>query len=346
MPFSTIDKGSKHFNTILRNGGGGTITGVGFQPDLVWQKARSSASSHYLHDAVRGVTKALFSNSTSAEATYTDQITSFDTDGFTVNAGGDWGSGTTVVDWCWKANGAGVSNTAGSITSTVSANTTSGFSIVTYTGGGSFGNTVGHGMGIKPAMVIIKKRASSSSWYIWQKEMGATDNQFMDFSTGALQTSGATIFDVSEFSSTTFTLGTNTDVNGSGATYVAYCFAEVKGFSKFGKYTGNNSLNNFVYTGFKPAFVMVKVLSTTEQWCIKDNKRNTINPLDRSIFANANNAEDYNTTNHLIDFVSNGFNLKDNTSQNLTNGNGQTYIYMAFAESPIVSSKGIPTTAR
>jgi hypothetical protein len=253
-------------------------------------------------------------------------------------------SGRTYVGWSWRgSDSSAVSNTAGTITSTVSANTTSGFSIVSWTGTGA-NATVGHGLGVAPSLFILKDRDDAYDWRVYVKSLGNTGAMILNSTTAFVTDSS--YFNNTSPTSSVFSLGNNAGTNGSGRDYIAYCFAEVKGYSKFGSYTGNNQLNNFVYTGFKPAFVMIKVTSTTEQWCMKDNKRNTINPLDRSMFANASNSEDYNTTNHLIDFVSNGFNLKDNTSQNLTNGSGQTYIYMAFAESPFVSSKGIACTAR
>jgi hypothetical protein len=342
MPYSVVDKGSKHFNIILRNGGGGTFTGLGFQPDLVWQKARSTASSHYLHDAVRGVQKALFTNSTSAETTYTDQITSFDTDGFTVNSGGDWGSGTTVVDWCWKAgNTSGSSNTAGSITSTVSANTTSGFSVCTYTGDGgtTTSSTIGHGLGVAPKIYFLKGRSEAGDWIVHSSLF--TNLQFLKLNlTNAVASGGTAQYGMT--SSTICVPARNT----SGQTYVAYCFAEVKGFSKFGSYTGNGSTDGtFVYTGFKPAFVMFKRTdsSTGANWVIEDNKRSTYNVVDARLFPNTSDAEVSNG-NGKVDFTSNGFKLR--VAIDTQNESGATYIYMAFAESPIVSSKGIPTTAR
>jgi len=340
MAFATIDKGSKYFNIILRNGGGGTFTGLGFQPDLVWQKARSTASSHYLHDAVRGVTKALFTNSTSAETTYTDQITSFDTDGFTVNAGGDWGSGTTVVDWCWKANGAGVSNTAGSITSTVSANTTSGFSIVSYTGTGA-NATVGHGLGVAPDMIICKSRTQAQNWATYHSSLGNTKALFLD-GTGAATTSSSYWNNTSP-TSTVFTVGNSGDVNFNAGTQISYCFSSVKGYSKFGSYTGNGSADGtFIYTGFKPAFFLnIRTDTTASVRFMFDNKRNTFNVVNADLYANTDDSE---SNTNRIDFLSNGFKCR-NTSSAL-NSSGATFIYMAFAENPFVSSTLIPTTAR
>jgi len=340
-----INKPNEYFNTKLYTGNGSTqaVTGVGFQPDWVWIKDRSVGYNHALFDSVRGTTKLLQSNTTNAEQT-TSGVSSFDSDGFTL--GSDIGmnqSSGSFASWNWLAGGTASSNTDGSITSSVSANTDSGFSIVSYTGGGSFGDTVGHNLGAVPAMIIVKTRNATSSWYTWHKGTGATDNQFMDFDTGALQTSGATIFDVSAMSSTTFTLGTNTDVNGSGSPKIAYCFAEKKGFSKFGSYTGNGSTDGtFVYTGFKPAFLLIKSSSVTgTTWFMFDNKRATYNVVNKELYAEDSQGE---ATVDRLDFCSNGFKCR-NTSSSL-NGSGSTYIYMAFAENPLVGTNNIPATAR
>jgi len=344
MAYTTIKKPSDYFNTKLYTGNGSTqsITGVGFQPDWSWFKVRSEVGSHRLVDAVRGNTKYLFSNATDAEATVTTNVTSFDSDGFSLGNGSINENTRTYASWNWLASNTTASNTDGSITSTISANTTSGFSIVSYSGGGSFGDTVGHGLGSVPAMIIVKCTSASSDWYIWQKNMGANDNQFMAFNSSALQTSGATIFDVSAMSSTTFTLGTNIDVNGSGRTFVAYCFADVKGFSKFGSYVGNgNADGTFVYTGFKPAFIIVKRLNNTQSWYMLDNKRNTFNPEDKYLVTDNSNEE---STFTFCDFLSNGFKARvDNTGTGF-NFSGDTYIYMAFAEEPLVGDN--PATAR
>jgi hypothetical protein len=361
MPYSVVDKPSKYFDTQLFTGtntSGRTFTGLNFQPDMIWGKQRDSANyNHFIVDVVRGGTKFIATNTTASEDTASHgQITSWNSDGTTwsdgtngtyprlyYNDNGQLGGSGTRVWWQWKANGAGVSNTAGTISSTVSANQIAGFSIVSYTGTGA-NATVGHGLGVAPSMIIIKNRNTVTNWFVYHSKLTSA-TYYLNLNSTSGQQSASIVWNSTAPTSSVFSLG-SADSNTSSSPMIAYCFAEVKGFSKFGSYTGNNSLNNFVYTGFKPAFVMIKVTSTTEQWCIKDNKRNTYNVLDRQLFANASNAEDYNTTNHLIDFVSNGFNLKDNTSQNLTNGSGQTYIYMAFAESPFVSSKGLPTTAR
>jgi len=345
MAYTTIKKPSDYFNTKLYTGTGASqsITGVGFQPDMVWTKVRSTIDNHNLGDAVRGAGETLYPDLTLAEYTDATAITSFDSDGYSIGSQGNVNANTqTFVSWNWLASNTTASNTDGSITSTVSANTTSGFSIVSYTGGGSFGDTVGHGLGAVPAMIIVKTTNATSSWYIWQKAMGATDNQFIDFSTGALQTSGATIFDVSAMSSTTFTLGTNTDVNGSGSPKIAYCFAEKQGFSKFGSYTGNgNADGTFVYTGFKPAFVIRKNTSASSDWRMDDNERPGYNTIPYTLFPNTSGAE-FTSSGYYVDFLSNGFKCRG-TSAN-QNTSGQTYIYMAFAEEPLVGDN--PATAR
>ena len=318
---------------------------MGFQPDFTWIKDRTNAYGHDLYDVIRGTTKRLQTNDTGAEGTASTGLTSFDSDGFTLGSyAGDNTNTANYASWNWLASNTTASNTDGSITSTVSANTTSGFSIVSYSGGGSFGDTVGHGLGSVPAMIIVKCTSASSDWYIWQKNMGANDNQFMAFNDSALQTSGATIFDVSAMSSTTFTLGTNIDVNGSGRTFVAYCFAEVKGFSKFGSYRGNEQIGNsapFIYTGFKPAWLMVKKYSAANHWIIWDNKRSTkngFNIIDRKLYANLSNIENGADD---VSFLSNGFKFNTNTGDW---NELQDYIYMAFAEEPLVGDN--PATAR
>jgi len=347
MAYTTIKKPSDYFNTKLYTGDGTDgrgITGVGFQPDWCWFKARSTAYENQVYDVVRGATKRLVTNDTTAEGTQTNGLQSFDSDGFTVgNANGTNVNAVTYASWNWLGANGTASNTDGSITSTVSANTTSGFSIVSYSGGGSFGDTVGHGLGSVPAMIIVKCTSASSDWYIWQKNMGANDNQFMAFNNSALQTSGATIFNVSAMSSTTFTLGTNIDVNGSGRTFVAYCFAEVKGFSKFGSFVGNGNADGpFIYCGFKPAFIMIKKSSGTENWSMYDTKRN-INGTTNTLPLNADNTSiESNNTGKNMDILSNG--VKIYTSNGELNLSGETYIYMAFAEEPLVGDN--PATAR
>ena len=344
MPFSNIDKPSKYFNTVLWTGDNTdnrSITGVGHQPDMVWQKTRNQGYSHSIFDNIRGVTKRLVPNDTASESTVTD-FKSFNSDGFTIdqdalqlNATGD-----TNVGWSWKANGTGVSNTAGTISSTVSANTTSGFSIVTYTGAGVVASTVGHGLAVAPKLIIIKSRSNSTNWILGHNSLGW--NKYMALNTtDAVETNN--YFNDTAPTSSVFSVAFSTNVNGSGYTYVAYCFAEVKGFSKFGSYVGNGSTNGtFVYTGFTPAFVIFKSSSLgTTNWQLLDNKRNTFNPQNNHLRPNGSGAE---FTNYPVDFLSNGFKFRNTDGDN--NQSGATYIYMCFASNPFVSSKGIAVTAR
>jgi hypothetical protein len=343
MAFATIDKGSKYFNTVLYTGTGASLanTGVGFQPDLVWIKGRSGATDHGLYDAVRGVQKDLVSNATSTETTQTTGLTAFGFDGFTVGALAKLNtSAATYVAWNWLGANTTVSNTSGSISSTVSANTTSGFSIVSWTGNGVQGATVGHGLGVVPKMVIAKSRGSAQNWWVTHANIGATQNLW-------LNSANAVITDIytwsSRASSTVLNIGDNFT---NGTNYIAYCFAEIKGYSKFGSYTGNGSTDGtFVYTGFKPAFMMIKNTTVGDGWQLIDAKRNVTNGSNNSrLEANNANSENVNTTWTLVDLLSNGF--KQRYTDNIMNASGSTYIYMAFAENPFVSSKGIPTTAR
>jgi hypothetical protein len=332
---STTQAGD-YFNPILWTGDGTnprSFTGVGFQPDLVWIKSRSNAYGHRLADAVRGVGKELFSNATDAEVTNNNNgsVQAFNSDGFTLSGSTSTsdvnGSGLTFVAWNWNAGGSNATNTAGTITSTVRANTTSGFSIVTYTGNGSAGATVGHGLGVVPNMIIVKNRGAVTDWLIYHTSLGATKS--IAFDTAAAITSSTRWNDTAP-SSTLITLGTSSGVNGSTNTYVAYVFAPVASYSSFGSYVGNSSADGpFVYLGFRPAYVMVKRFTSTGIWEIIDAKRDPYNAADKSLRANASDAE--TTGVGPIDFLSNGFKLRG-TGGN-TNDSG-TYLYAAFAENP------------
>ena len=352
MAYTTINKSSEHFNTKLYTGNGSTnaITGVGFQPDMCWWKMRSGVEEHALGDAVRGATKIIKPNATSAEATSSSYFTSFDSDGFTL--GNDSKTNTnssTYASWNWKANGAGVSNTDGSITSTVSANTTSGFSIVKYTGDGSGASaTIGHGLGVTPACVIMKPLNYEGAWWIAHKTMPT--NYLLEFNTNP-QADILTSFGGGGLSFSAFTnnviggiANTNADLwNKSSEPYIAYCFAEKKGYSKFGSYTGNGSTDGtFIYTGMKPAFVIHKRTdSAGYSWLIHDNKRPDYNSTDKILEADLASVEQ---SNYHMDLLSNGF--KHRITSGSTNGSGGTYIYMAFAENPLVGTNNIPATAR
>ena len=346
----TIDDGSQYFNSILYTGTGTTqsITGVGFQPDLVWLKARTQAYYHNWYDSSRGGTLALFSNTNDDEFADTGNLQTFDSDGFTADGfGGTNGSGVNYVAWNWLANGGTTSsNTDGSITSTVQANTTAGFSIVTYTGNGSDNSTIGHGLGKAPAMIILKARSSVEDWMVYHKDLTAGSEIILNSNSAqADDTNNATWGDnhPSSVGSSTFAVGYAGDSNSNGTTYVAYCFAEIEGYSSINSYTGNGSSSNgtFSYTGFRPSWVLVKDSSAGENWMMYDNKRDPFNEVDANLKANASNAE---TDFDVMDFVSNGFKIRQSSGD--TNNSGDKYIYMAFASNPFVSSSGVPVTAR
>jgi len=336
LPTSTIVKGNTVMNAVLYTGNGSagrTVTGVNFQPDFTWIKSRSDADSHYLVNNVAGYTKYLLSNSTQAEVTNSNIVTSSDSDGFTVGSSGAVNGNTaTYVSWNWKANGSTSSNTSGSITSTVSVNATAGFSIVTYTGTGS-NATVGHGLGVAPSMVIVKSRSDASTyWCVYQSAMWATSGT--DYTLLLPLTNGAasrpTLFNSTQPSSTVFSIGTNGGVNNSASTYVAYCWSEIAGFSKFGSYTGNGSTDGpFSYTGFRPRFVMTKRTDTTSNWYIIDTSRSTYNVMINVLAPNLADAEDTGST--YADCLSNGFKIRTSA---VSNASGGTYLYMAFAENP------------
>jgi len=339
-----INKSDEYFNTKLYTGNGTTghaITGVGFQPDWVWIKNRGGAGDHALHDAIRGATNRLKSNTSDAEATVLEGVQSFDSDGFTLgNAGNYNGSSGTYASWNWLASNTTASNTDGSITSTVSANTTSGFSIVKYTGTGA-NATVGHGLGVAPKMVIVKKYDVTGSWGVYHHSLGNSNHLYLQNTDASI--SSSTIWNSTSPTSSVFSIGANAISNGSSNTHIAYCFAEKKGFSKFGSYTGNgNADGTFVYTGFKPAFIMVKdYTGVGNNWFIWDNKRDGYNILNRYLRPNLSDAEgNYDA----IDILSNGF--KNRNTSGSANGSGTGYIYMAFAENPLVGTNNIPATAR
>jgi hypothetical protein len=352
MPI-TIDKPSKYFNTVLYTGDGTSprsITGVGFKPDLVWSKSRSTAENHNLYDAVRGGTQGLRSNLTNAETSSNiyGYVSTFDSDGVTYISGGtnndlNNGSGVTFVNWNWLgANTSGSSNTSGTITSTVSANTTSGFSIVSYTGNGTSGATIGHGLGVTPKMFIIKARGASVNWRVYHSSIGNTAGLALNTTGGSDTNSG--FFNNTSPTSTVFTVGDGSTVNTSSGTYIAYCFADVKGFSKFGSYTGNGNANGtFIYTGFRPSFFLIKNTTTAGNgWHIFDNKRIGFNTSNYQLTPSGSDAED--TTTGYTDILSNGFKMR--STNDFNNKSGDTYIYMAFSENPFVSSKGVPVCAR
>ena len=334
LPEPAILDGGQNFNTVLYTGNGSTqsITGVGFQPDFLWLKGRSVAYDHGLFDVVRGADVRLRSNSTSAEydGGGTGYMSSFDADGFSlVNNINYNNSGSTYVAWNWKAdNTSGTTNTDGTITSTVSANPTAGFSIVGYTGNGTNGATVGHGLNSKPDFVLIKNRSTSATDWIIYHSAGGGDSSYFSFDASAVRTS-ANLWD--GLTSTVLEVDAFTTMNNSGDDHIAYCFHSVEGYSKFGSYTGTGNTDGpFVYTGFKPAFIIYKrSVGGVGNWIMRDAARNPYNPRDLRLYANLTNTD---AGGYEVDFLSNGFKLRDTIAT--MNASGSTYIYMAFAENP------------
>jgi hypothetical protein len=334
MPTPTIPAGNLFMNATLYTGNGSTQTitngaaGQAFQPDLVWIKVRSTGYSHRLVDSVRGATKLLYSDLPNAESTDAASLTSFNSNGFSLgNAAGTNDTSQTFVGWQWKAGGTAVTNTSGTISSQVSANTTSGFSVVTYTGTGA-NATVGHGLSSAPKFVIIKNRVGVYNWRVWHSALSGTEFLYLNATDSTV--TNAAMWNSTIPTSTVFSLGTNAGVNNSGDTFIAYCWSEIAGFSQFGSYTGNGSADGpFVYLGFRPKFVMIKQSNAVEYWYMWDSTRNTYNVLGNDLIANLSNAEGTNT---IMDFTSNGFKIR--TSAGAVNTSGGTYIYMAFAENP------------
>ena len=346
-----LDKPSDYFNTVLYTGNNTdntSISGLDFQPDWVWLKARNQADYHYSMDSVRGALKPLFQNDTSAEANFSDSLKSFNTDGFTLGTSGDLNAASqTMVAWNWKA-GTSFTNDAsstgiGSIDSTGSVNTDAGFSIISYTGNATDGATIAHGLGVTPDVIIAKSRASVEGWGFFHSSFSSQEYMFLN--TTSPKGSASTVWNALP-GSAVFTVGSNGSVNASG-TMIAYCFAEKQGYSKFGSYTGNgNADGTFVYTGFKPAFVICKITSGTDQWVLYDNKRDTFNVTEQILRPNTNGAEG-TESGAKMDLLSNGFKLRGSGGGiGQTNNSGSSYIYMAFAENPFVTSTGVPATAR
>jgi len=343
MAYTTIDKPSDYFNTVLRSGlygGSDTAFTVGFQPDWIWDKRRSGTSVHALFDSVRGFGssgKVLYSNTADAEATNA-LIKSVSSTGFTVTASSD--NTGTLVDWCWKAGTTASGTTNGSKAYSYSASPDAGFSVVTYTGNATAGHLIPHGMGKVPSLIHVKSRGDDNGWTTGTtvSASGWNDHAYLHL-TNAFGT------DANQFGatpdSTNFRLGTGTGTNGNNGTRVAYCFADVQGYQKIGKYIGTSG-DTFVYTGFQPKYIFLKWLTGAENWSLYDIGRNPINgPNDSFLVADTSSGDNTNTDD--LDILSNGFLL--NRNHNRANADGQPYVYLAIAEHPFVTSTGIPTTA-
>ena len=357
-----IDKPSDYFNTKLYTGDGNStqaITGVGHQPDLVWLKNRSDGTWHQLIDAVRGTgaTYTLASNSNEAEGGgATNQygfISAIGSDGFTVSAGSSNASvvnhnGNNYASWNWKA-GTSFTNDAsatgiGTIDSSGSVNDTAGFSIVSYTGNGSSGATIKHGLSTAPKIIIAKNRQRAADWLVFSSSMSSNGDYALFLQSTSAKDNSQDYWGDTAPTSSVFSVGNRQENNQSGENIIAYCFAEKQGYSKFGSYLGFNSgaYGPFIYTGFKPAFVLIKDSSAANAWTIRDDKRNTFNPATNFLMPDASDAEV--TAGEAVDILSNGFKIKANGGKVQDSGN--TYIYMAFAENPFVASNFVPATAR
>lgn len=343
MAYTTIDDPSVYFqsHTFTKSAGTGSTTFTGnsdLQPDFLWTKSRTNADSHELWDSSRGVNSTLFSDNSGAEDTSANRITSFNTDGYSWGNAGNHNAAGDIAAWAWKVNGGTtVSQTTAPINSTAQKNSDAGINIIQYTGNGANSNFE-HGFSVQPDMVIVKQLGNAANWCVWHKDM--TTAYYMRLDQTMTQQSGT--WDGLNPSATRMYVYSGALVNGSGLNYICYAFKSVQGYSKFGKYTGNGSTDGtFVYTGFKPAFVMTKNLGVADSWVIMDSARSPSNVANDLLVANEANAE--NTSFDCFDFVSNGFKNRRATSQNVS---GNNYIYMAFAENPFVTSTGVPTTAR
>ena len=358
MAYTTIDDPSKHFNTILWTGDGDTAsnkTGTGFKPDLTWIKKRTDdVEDHALFDSTLGLGGKLRNpNGLAIQETAGNNgyISAFLDDGFSVATNGSdsakWAylneSSDTFVAWNWKANGGTTSsNSDGSLTSTVQVNSDAGFSMVKYTPAGA-NATVGHGLGVAPNLIIVNGVTTANNWRVGSDALTSWVYRINLESQGA-ESSQANVWNSTAPTSSVFSIGTSSSVSDNGVEHTAYCFRDVKGFSKFGNYTGNASADGpFVYLGFKPAFLLLKRLANTDKWFTWDNKRATSNVIDNVIEMNEVGVENTDPAFYM-DFVSNGFKLR-NTFGAL-NASGEKYLYLAFAENPYVTSTGLPTTAR
>ena len=333
---------SEHFNSVAYSGNDADdrSISVGFQPDWVWLKGRSNATNHYLYDVLRGANYQLLTNDTGAEANTADRMQAFESNGFQLGTSNEVnGSGRTYVSWNWKANGSGSSNTNGSINTTAtSANVDAGFSISTYTGTGS-NATIGHGLSKAPEMVIVKARSGNAShWLIYHKGIASdAETDYLYFNTNAAA-DYALYWNDTAPTSTVFSIGTDGSTNGSSINYVAYCFHSVDGYSKVGSYTGNgNADGTFVYTGHRPAVILLKRTDSADGWVMLDNERVGYNGGNNVLEANDSAAEDSSVADR-VDILSNGFKLRNSWSKiNASSGN---YIFISFAETPFKNSNG------
>ena len=356
MAYTNIDDPSAYLTTTLYTGNGSANHAItndanagNFQPDMLWYKSRSYASSHILYDSSRTDANFLTVNTAAQEKSDANMLESFDANGFTLNADTDGNrASNTFVAWQWKANGGtttAFSESGSNPGGTRQTNTTAGFSIIAYTGTGSNG-TIAHGLPSTPEFIIFKRRDNANFWCVWHQAIGDDYKLALHLADG-LDADGAFMASTLPTSTNITVGGASVNTNANNGTYICYAFSPIQGYSKFGKYVGNGNANGtFVYTGFKPAFIMWKRTSGTSDWVIWDNKRDPDNAVLKALYPNVADAESTSSdgTGTSIDILSNGFKMRTNNA--VMNGSGEDFIYMAFAESSFVSSTGIPTTAR
>ena len=357
MAYTAIDKPSDYFVSNLHTGTGSSnaISGIGFAPDWVWIKNRGATGHHMLFDKVRGATKVLYSDITDAETTVSGHLTSFDSDGFTLGnndgKGSTNGNTETYVAWNWKAETSftndASSTSIGSIDSAGNVNDTAGFSIVSFTGNGSSGATIKHGLSTAPKIIMAKNRSRTADWLVFSSSMSSNGDYALFLQSTSAKDNSQDYWGDTAPTSSVFSVGNRQENNQSGEDIIAYCFSERKGYSKFESYIGNGNVDGaFIFTGFKSAFVLIKRTSGTGGWFMFDNKRDTFNLTSRSLQADVNGAENnYTAADTMnLDILSNGFKLR--STDGAVNRSGDSYIYMAFAENPFVTSTGVPATAR
>ena len=347
MAYTTINDPSAQFQTVLWTGDSAddrSITNTGnanLQPDVVWIKNRNSTQNHYLYDSTRGANVQLLPADSAGETTVADRMQAFQTDGFQVGSSSEVNYNSyTYIGWQWKATaGTTASNGNGSITSTVQANTTAGCSIVKWTGTGSAA-TIGHGLGVTPQMIIVKNLDKSSQWAVYHYKVGNT--KYLALNDADAEATYSGYWNDTSPTTTVFSVGSDGDVSGgNGEEVISYCFAPIKGYSKIGNYTGNGNADGpFVYTGFKPAWIIKKGTGSGD-WHISDDKQNSFNAFDNALRPNVTNGTE---TGNTLDFLSNGFKIRNTGGS--WNSDGSTYIYMAFAQNPFVATNNVAATAR
>ena len=345
MAYTAIDDPEAHFQAKLYTGNDSTqsITFDGstdMQPDLIWIKSRTNGASHVLTDAVRGVNSQLYSEGNWAAGTYTNMVTAFGSDGWTMGSNAQVNGAQNYVAWCWKAGTtSGIAGSPSITPTSYSFNATSGCSIIAYDGTG-VAATLPHGLGVAPKAVFVKRLDTGGDWLVYHEKVEATE--YLRLDNNQAETTSSTAWNDTAPTSTLFSIGDRNEVNNSSGNYVAYCFAEKQGYSKFGSYTGNGSTSGpMIWLGFRPAYVMIKKTNSTGNWCIYDNRREGYNPDNDELYADLTNSLG---DVEYVDILSNGFKLTSTTSA--TNNSGDTYVYFAFAHSPFVNSNGVPTNAR